>query len=207
LVVLLIAIHRAGAKGRVRGGELGLAILKINQLYPTVGMDKGRAILRWDPVAKCSKDCVIWEDCPYDVKNKPAGQKCRLEIVYMNKIFHTLISPDGDGGIGDMLDDIEYQRLGVHLIPLYHQLIRMKKEAYAVKRMTYATKQGGLAIHPIFKEIREIMWAIDKEIRALGLNEKWRKKYGKGSEGMKNVVDMEALFERGDPDFYETLTK
>lgn len=176
---------------------------KANQLYPTVGTVDGRPILRWDPASQCSDRCVVRKDCPYQKKGR-----CKLEQTYMNNIFLNLIHPDPNRGIGDYLNDIELQRVGVGLIPLYHQLIRMKKEAYAVENISHTNKQGSIKIHPVFAEIREIIRCIGKEIRDLKINEKWERKYGKtGVMDLGSGVGVDELMEKGDPNFYSTLSE
>ena len=175
---------------------------KTNQLYPTVGMVDGRPILRWDPASQCSTDCPVYDDCPYQKKGR-----CKLEQTYMNNIFLNLINPDPKRGIGDRLNDIELQRVGIHLIPLYHQLIRMKKEAYAVENISHVNKQGSIKIHPVFGEIREIIRCIAKEISDLKINDKWEKKYGPaGVMDLGTGVGIEELMEKGDPNFYSSLS-
>jgi len=175
---------------------------KTGQLYPTVGMLGDRAILRWDPATRCDDRCCVYDDCPYE-----KGGKCRLEVKYMNNIFDNLISCDPERGIGDLCNDVELQRVGLHLIPLYHQLIRMKKEAYSVQRISHVNKQGSIKIHPVFAEIREILRCIGKEIRDLGVNDKWKKKYGGVAPVGGQGQSMEELLERGDPGYYESMSQ
>ena len=176
-------------------------VTKINNLYPIIGQHDGRKILRWDPATRCSDDCCIRDDCPY-VKAK----KCTLELTYMNGIFNNLIDPTNVGGIADQMNDIELQRVGIHLIPLYHQLIRMKKEAYAVKEMTHVNKQGSIKVNPVFAEIREIIRCIAKEMSDLKINEKWEAKYGKTSLMVDAGASIEELLQHGDPSFTDSLS-
>jgi len=174
---------------------MGLILARMNQLYPTIGQDNGRSVLRWDPAQLCKPECVIYEECPYVKKGK-----CSLEVNYMNNVFNNI------NRISDMFSDIEMQRFGLHLIPLYHQLIRMKKEAYSLKSVSTRSKQGVVAIHPIFGEMREIFRSISKEMRDLGIAEKWAKKFGRSTK-MVDDIDIEDLLERGDPGFYEKISK
>jgi len=175
---------------------------KINSLHPTIGAYQGKQVLRWDPASKCTDQCALYNDCPY-----AKGGKCTLELTYMNVIFNNLITMDPNRGIADRLTDIELQRVGIHLIPLYHQLIRLKKEAFAVKQITVTNKQGSLMIHPVFKEIREVIKCVSREIKELGINEKWKRKFG----GIANIEggssSIEELMEQGDPNFYDKLSK
>ena len=178
---------------------------RINTLSPKVGNVEGRSVVRWDPATICNDRCPIQDDCTF---KKRVG-KCGIEVSYMNVIFNNLIDPNPDKGIADQLNDIELQRVGLHLIPLYHQLIKMKKEAYAVRDISHVNKQGSIKIHPVFGEIREIIRCISKEIKDLGINEKWERKFGKagGAPNLGTGVGVEELMARGDPLFYESISK
>jgi len=175
---------------------------KTNRAWPTVGNVGDRQIPRWGPASKCTETCPMWDDCEYAKR-----EMCTLEAKYMDVVFNMLISENKDIGITDQLDDIELWRVGFHLIPLYHQLIRLKKVAYTVdQRLTQTDKQGKLSIHPVFKEIRAVLQSISKEIKELKLNEKWKKKFGKmGGPGAG--PDIEDLFEHGDPSYYDKMAK
>ena len=175
---------------------------KVNALYPKIGKLGGRPVLRWDPATQCSERCPIACDCTY----KKQG-KCSIEVLYMNTVFNNLVHPDLKKGIADRLNDIELQRVGLHLVPLYHQLIKMKKEAYAVKTLSHVNKQGSIKIHPVFGEIREIIRCIAKEVKDLGINQKWEEKFGKaGVMDLGSGVGIEELMSQGDPGFYESIS-
>ena len=177
---------------------------RANRLYPKVGDLDGRGVSRWDPTSKCTESCEIYEDCPYGKVGL-----CTLERNYMNNIFNNLISANPERGIADQLSDIELQRVGIHLIPLYHQLIRMKKEAYAVKQMVHENKQGTLKVHPIFAEIRDVIKCISREMHDLKINEKFERKYGRmgGLQNAGGAQSIEELLEQGDPGFYDKLSE
>ena len=178
--------------------------IKLNNLYPKIGLIDNRPLLRWDPVTKCFDRCPIYDDCPYAKKGK-----CSIESTYMNNVFDNLVNPNPERGVADQLNDIELQRVGLHLIPLYHQLIKMKKEAYAVRDISHVNKQGSIKIHPVFAEIREIIRCISKEIKDLGINEKWERKFGKagGAPNLGTGIGVEELMARGTPGFYESISK
>lgn len=177
---------------------------RTSQLFPSIGKVNGRSVLRWDPAAPCNDACPIMDDCPYSKKGR-----CTLEQMYMKNIFVNLINPDPNKGIGDQLNDVEQQRVGFHLIPLYHQLIKMKKEAYAVQHVSHVNKRGSIKIHPVFDEIRKIIRDIAKEIKDLDINGKWERKFGKAGAPMDlgTGVDVEELMEKGDPNFYSDISE
>jgi len=181
-----------------------MGVARQNQLYPRIGLLDGKPLQRWDPVTICKEHCPVYDDCPYVRKGR-----CALEITYMNTVYDNLISPNPERGIADQLSDIELQRVGIHLIPLYHQLIRMKKEAYAVKQMVHENKQGTLKVHPIFAEIRDVIKCISKEMHDLKINEKFERKYGRmgGAPSLGGAQSIEELLEQGDPGFYDKLSE
>jgi len=170
------------------------------KLYPTVGVIDGRQVMRWGPASKCDENCPLFKLCSYSKKGS-----CSIEKHYMNAIFDMLITSDSKRGIFDKLDDIELWRVGFHLIPLYHQLIRMKKVAYAVEQIAKTDKKGVLKIHPVFSEIRAIIKDVAKEIRDLRLNEKWAEKFGGEGGGPRPGPSMEEMMENGDPNYYDEM--
>lgn len=176
---------------------------RANKLYPQIGELDGRTVPRWDPAVLCDERCCIYQSCPYTKKGR-----CSLEQNYMNNVFGNLVNPDPKKGIADQLNDIELQRVGIHLIPLYHQLIKMKKEAFSVRNISHVNKQGSIKIHPVFAEIREIIRCISKEMKDLNINEKWEKKYGAGPITIGGSgPSIEELMEKGDPGYYESISQ
>jgi len=176
----------------------------INRLRPRIGEYDGKALLRWDPVTLCHEGCVIFEDCPY---LKKIGHKCGLEVTYMNTVYGNIVNPDLSKGIADLLSDIELQRVGLHLMPLYQQLIRLKKEAYAVRRLVIADRKGGMKVHLIFGEIRAVIRDIGREMKELGIEDKWRKKFGRDKMVGGSGPSVEELLRNGDPNYYDEISK
>ena len=172
--------------------------IKTNRLYPTISADgqKRKAVFRWDPAGPCSERCVVWEECPYREKAKEKGL-CKLEKVYLNRVYRNMMV------VNDMLSDFDLQRIGMHLMPLYQQLIRLKKVAFAVENdlIEHDRKSGRSYIHPVFKEIREVLKEIGKELKDLQLEKKWQMKFGDQIKG----VGIEELMEKGDPGYYEKI--
>ena len=177
---------------------------RVNQLYPTIGTDDGgRSILRFTPVTKCNDDCAIAEDCPYQKVGR-----CGLERTYLNTISRNFVNSDPEKGIADMLNDFELQRID-HLMSLHHQRIRFLKVAYSVEHwIMTADKKGGIKVHPIFAEIRAVTKDIEVLMKALDLNGKWERKFGR----LKGVgpglgPSIEQLFEKGDPGYHDSISK
>ena len=174
---------------------------KINRLYPKMGEVDGKALLRWDPATTCNETCVVYDECPYEKKGR-----CSLEMTYMNTIYRNLVNPDPAKGIAEYLSDFELQRVGLHLMPLYQQLVKMKKVAHAVENMIVSDKKGSLKIHPIFSEIRAVIRDIAKEMKEIGIEAKWKKKFGT-VKGVGAGPGIDELMEKGDPKYYDEISK
>jgi len=174
---------------------------KMNQLYPKLGEIEGKPLLRWDPATRCSDYCVIYEECPYIKKGR-----CSLETTYMNTIYRSIISPDPEKGVAELMSDFEVQRVGLHLMPLYQQLVKMKKVAHAVDEMVVSDKKGSVKMHPVFAEIRTVIRDIAKEMKDLKLEEKWKQKFGT-LKGVGAGASIEELFDKGAPGAYDEISK
>ncbi len=175
--------------------------LKTNQLYPTIGTDGGRPILRFTPVPECSKECIVYDDCPYQKVGR-----CGLERTYLNTIARTIVHPEPKKGISDQLNDFELQRID-HLMTLHHQRIRFLKVSYALGHDIETTdKKGGKKIHPVFAEIRAVTKDIEALMKALALNKKWERKFGT-VKGVGGGQTMEEMLEKGDTGYYDSIAK
>jgi len=176
-----------------------------NTLTPVAGRDeKNRMILRMEAVQKCTPQCLLWNECPYE-GTKKRQSKCQIEVQFLNGVFGTLFDPGSDKNLSGVLNDLEFQRVCTTLMPLYHQLVRMNKEAYTVKRVSYVNKQGSIAMHPVFREQREIIKSINAEMRELKLIERWEKHFGSAKSLKMKGMSIEDMFETGDPDYYNSM--
>ncbi|MCP3681909.1 MAG: hypothetical protein GY861_04390 [bacterium] len=70
----------------------------------------------------------------------------------------------------DVLDEPMLYQIGIHLMPLYKNLCKLKIEELGVKQaVTMNTKSGRDQINPIYKEIREHIKIIQMMWRDIGL--------------------------------------
>jgi len=176
---------------------------KKNKLFAKVGSKDGRPLLRWDPVTRCSRDCCVWDECQYAVCKRD-GTGCLLEVWYLNHVYNAMLGNKQE--MMEVLSDVDVARVGLHLMPLYHQLVRFKKEAYRVKDLVVTTRKGEMRAHPIFREIREVIREIGRELKDMELDAKWRKRF-QGVLKMEGALSVDDLMRRGDPNFYDTLSE
>ena len=115
-------------------------------------------IVMWDAIPKCDPDsCPIVDICPYNKNGL-----CTLRSNYQKHVVDTVL-----GCFEDISGD-QMLKIGMHLVPLYTQLIQMKIVALNASTMVIA--RGSLVPNPIFKEIRIIIREISACLRDLGVS-------------------------------------
>lgn len=140
---------------------------------PTVtkgAIPSGHTIITFDAVRDCSGDrCPISEACPYT----HAG-KCTVETKFLKNIFASIVDNIDQNKMTQEL----LNKITLHLMPLYHQLIRFKKKAFSIEDVCFMSVQGGPRIHPIFREIRECIRHIESTQRSMGIDGEYERAMG-----------------------------
>ena len=134
---------------------------------------KGKQLYMWDAASPCKHtQCRIFEICPY-VKQKD----CVVEKRYLHVAFNQIIVNHGED-----LTESQLYRAGTLIIPLYAQLIKLKiLELSVPSPLTYSSK-GDVKIHPVYKEIREIIQHINRTfLSVFSFIPEWEVGGGKGS--------------------------
>lgn len=135
--------------------ELQLEKGKLGELHFRKGKAGGHDLISWDGVHPCRGEvCPIHRRCYCLGKNNPGVAKCAVQRDYIENLLTSLYAKH------PILDSVQAHRVGMHLIPLYSQLIRLKVVEMGVEDMVVETAKGGLSVHPVFKEIRDVMKAI-----------------------------------------------
>jgi hypothetical protein len=158
----------------------------------------------WDAVHPCMLSlCELRYDCPYYVEmptqNAPP---CAVQTNYLRYLYKNLVTRNAKYLTQQQLDQIGY-----HLLPLYGHLIKFKMVEYTLNLngvgvhggiIVKNPRSGMSAIHPIYREIRQTLSAIDTLWQNIGLN-----KMGVEKAALPVTKD---LFEWGDPDYVDNLT-
>lgn len=119
----------------------------------------------WTAVQRCDLDrCVARLACPFYLKST---NRCTVVMRYLKEAEAMVLQ-----NFGETLTDPELYRVGMQLIPLYKQLARLKivEMSLSTRAMTEETKAGTSKMHPVFKEIRECIRAINAEWREIGIS-------------------------------------
>lgn len=135
---------------------------ELYRLVPTKGKTKlGHRMIALDAVRECvGEECPVYDQCPY-TKNG----KCTVERGYLEAVMNSLYEMVGRDMNQELLNKIT-----LHLLPLFHQLVRFQIFAYSVSEVCYTTARGLLKMHPVFKEIRETIRAIEATQKSMGID-------------------------------------
>lgn len=113
-------------------------------------VEKGPALnMRvWQNIHRCEEDCPARDLCTYDKENLA---QCQVAADYLKDIYYMLTRRADSARV---LDERRSTAIGIMLIPMYSQLIRLLIAEFGVTHVTYTTDKGSIMINPIFKEIR-----------------------------------------------------
>jgi len=151
-------------------------------------------LITWDFADKCiKKECPMYNVCDYhkrETRNGVPSDKCFMQQRYLrNVIAATMQKMDKRKG----MTQENVIKLGYHILPLYAQLFKFKMMEYQMKSsdLVYISEKGTPKVHPIYKEIREIVKAIE------GV---WR-----GIEGMGGTKGSKASADIGDDAYVDAM--
>ena len=151
-----------------------------------------------DVVRPClGKKCPLSDVCRY----KQDTKRCGAETSYLRAVFESITKTLPEKSVDQLL----LNKISLHLMPLYHQLIVLKMETYALKKVSYTNNQGSKKIVPHFKEIREIINAIERTQKSMGLGDEYL--HAKNMKGKLKDADpqLQEAPKEGMEDYYETL--
>lgn len=139
--------------------------VKQNELSATKGTYHGEYnLVAWDAIDDCVEvQCPIFNICDFD-----KGGKCGVQKQYVRSVERVIFN-----NFADHIDESTFMEIGMHIIPLYKQLCKLKIFEMSVEQneVVRTTQQGGRVINPIFKEIRATIQLLHKMWRELRLNE------------------------------------
>lgn len=151
----------------------------------------------WNAVQECEgENCAAASVCAYFQQTPNPGntnsRKCNVVMRYLKEVEHVILSSFGKG-----LTDADLFRVGMHLLPLYKQLARLKITEMTISSNSVSemTKGGTTKIHGLFKEMRECIKAIDACWREIGFTKR-------ENESVPQSVNMSAS-----SSYYEDMEK
>jgi hypothetical protein len=137
---------------------------KLGKINIVKGTDsKGEMTYSWDVIQKCrGVNCPAAEQCPY-VGELTDEDDCRVMKKYMRSVSLVMFN-----SVKGATAAQRYQ-IGMHIIPLYKTLCKMKIEELGITAAVSMTSRGTMQVNPIYKEMREIIKVIDSVWRSIGV--------------------------------------
>lgn len=149
---------------------------------------EGHKLFAWDGVQDCNEDsCVVVNKCNYIHKGK-----CAVHTKYLATLCDTICSTY------KYLDEMQYFKIGMHIIPLYSHLLRLKLVEMSLTTIACENNKGMKFIHPVYKEIRQTLGTIHLMWKDLGMNP--------GIPDIPNPSNNDTTI-NGDPNYYDSLAK
>jgi hypothetical protein len=140
-------------------------------------------ILAWDFAEDCTGiKCPLYEKCEYMQiqKSVPCERtsKCALQQKYLKSVMKAVVEKMKK----NKATEETVIKLGYHLIPLYAQLFKFKMwETYNKEIIIYS--QGSPKVHPVYKEMREIIKTLTSVWKDIGSVFKEKADPGKVGDG------------------------
>jgi len=135
-------------------------MMKVNQRYL-----KDDTFPVWTAIQDCEgTNCVSARVCPYF--SAELERKCVVMMKYLKQVEKMTLET-----FGDQMDDFDLFQVGMHIVPLYKQLVRFKIIEMSITSagITEMTKSGTTKVNSLFKEIRECVKAISSAWREIGV--------------------------------------
>ena len=137
--------------------------MRLGKMVITKGPNEcGDTIYAWDVVQRCThENCPASLQCQYKSSIEEEGER-KVMRNYIRSISMVLVQ-EGE----EKLSALKRYQIGMHIIPLYKTLCKLKIEEVGVERIVTETPRGTLVANPLYKEMRETVKAIDQMWRNL----------------------------------------
>jgi len=142
--------------------------------------------------------CSLSKKCQYIKRGY-----CAIEVQYLNAVCSPVLRLLQDPAV-PALTEIEFLEFGLKYLPLHHDLIRIKRAIAALSDILVVTQRGGIQVHPLYREKREVI----KSIEGLDITRVLREHFIK--HNLRDVTPMLSdadLEQYGDPDFADSLSR
>ena len=162
-------------------------------------LDKGQvrkdvSMFAWDSIRECSgEDCPVTEMCTYIKRGK-----CAVQTKYLDALYKAILTNY------KFLDEVMLFKIGMQIVPLYLQLVRMQIIELSLPSPAMYTEKG-VSMHPVYKEIRETLKTIHTMWKDLDLCMSFNMKpsFKPEAAGTAETGDTE----RGDPNYYKSISE
>ena len=148
--------------------------------------EAGQVNYTWDVVQKCRLEhCPARNQCHY-VADLMEGDDCKIMKKYIRAASLVLYDAQKD------MTSVQRYQIGMHIIPLYKTLCKMKIEEVGIIDAVSMTSRGTMQVNPIYKEMREIIKVIDQVWKSIGMR--------------ANTIET-PVFANGKTNYYDAMEK
>ena len=126
-------------------------------------IDNLREMIYWNAIGGCFPgSCGCSDICPSFIRGE-VPDKCTVVSGYIESVFKMMVRVFPQ----QITEDVSF-RIGMHLIPLYKMLCRLKMQEFRETEVMLVSISGGSRINPIFKEIRDTIQSVERVWKNLG---------------------------------------
>lgn len=125
--------------------------------------NKGVQLYSWSAISRCiAEDCPAFESCEFE-----KGNRCGVEAHYIKNVEAMIIE-----NFGLQLKKPDMFRIGLHLVPLYKILCKLKiyEQSVDASDMMVEDNRGHRKMDPVFKEIRDTYKTINMVWKEIGID-------------------------------------
>jgi len=152
----------AGKKQTIKLGQAHG--VKLGKMDIVKGVKHGMVNYAWDVVQKCQGvDCPACMVCPY-IEVLTVEDECKVMKRYMRSVSLVMYEAQSKN-----ITAAQRYQIGMHIIPLYKTLCKMKIAELGVRDVMQVTSRGTMQVNPIYKEMREIIKVIDQVWKSIGV--------------------------------------
>lgn len=151
------------------------------------------SMMAWDSVPNCNtQHCPVVTRC----KHSNEGKKCSVQGKYVEHFFTSVFAT-----FGDKTDDLVKFKIGVQIVPLYCNLMRMYITEMSLNDPFYITEKGTIITHPVYREIRETLRTLTTMWRDLEMTWDFKSK-----PGLNDLEDFDGIANGGDPEYHRKMS-
>ncbi len=155
---------------------------------------KNLSLTAWDSVPKCDPlHCPVANRC----KHISEGKKCAVQGKYVEHFFTAVFN-----AFGERTDELTRFKIGVQIVPLYCNLMRMYITEMSLHDPFYITEKGTIVTHPVYREIRETLRVLAAMWRDLEMSWDFRSK-----PNLSDLDEFEGISNGGDPEYHRKMSQ
>jgi hypothetical protein len=170
---------------------------RLGRMSLTKGVSEkdGHMIIAWDVVPACQGDqCPAACECDY-INSELLKNRCSIMYYYL-KYIYTIIYRNFEE-----MDEHQTYMVGMHLLPMYRMLCRLKIEEIGVKNLVTLGSKGALQMNPLYREMRDTIKAVMRLWKELELVPK-----RSGRPAMPSSDPFDIVPKHGEDDFVGSLS-